>query len=191
MLFPAPQRFRDRDGDTIGYKKLVVLPVALTPKDPSKPIVLKVLAEFGICREVCIPVQPTLNLLVPPDAPAAETEGRLAAALAQVPLTNASGPKVPSVARVATRLAGDKPQVVIDAVFPGVAERGDVFLEAPEGIWIPLPQPVGPAKGAERRFIVDLTDGADLKELQGRSIRMTLVGSAGQSEATFDLVDAN
>ena len=95
------------------------------------------------------------------------------------------------VARVATRLAGDKPQVVIDAVFPGVAERGDVFLEAPEGIWIPLPQPVGPAKGAERRFVVDLTDGADLKELQGRSIRMTLVGSAGQSEATFDLVDAN
>ncbi len=191
LLFPAPVRFKDRDGDTIGYKRTVVLPVVLTAKDPSKPIVLKGAAEIGICREVCIPVQPALSLLVPPDAPTEAKDGRLTSAIAQVPRSENPGSQAPSVARVTTRLAGDKPQVVIEAVFPGDADRGDVFLEAPDGIWIPLPQAAGPVEGGTRRFVVDLTDGADLAELKGRSIRVTLVGSVGQSETAFDLVDAN
>jgi DsbC/DsbD-like thiol-disulfide interchange protein len=191
LLFPAPLRFKDRDGDTIGYKTSVVLPVALTAKDPSKPIVLKVAAEFGICREVCIPVQPALSLIVPPDLPPESSDSRLASALSRVPLVAAPGPNTPRLSRVTTRLAGDKPELVIEAVFPGDADRGDVFLEAPDGIWIPLPQAAGQGEGKARRFVVDLTDGADLSDLKGRSIRVTLVGSAGQSELRFDLVDAN
>jgi DsbC/DsbD-like thiol-disulfide interchange protein len=191
LMFPAPLRFKDRDGDTIGYKKAVVLPVALTPKDPSKPIVLKVAAEFGICREVCIPVQPTLNLVLPPEAASAAPGSRLPEAVGRVPKLNASDPGAPRLERLSARLSGEKPQVVIDAVFPGDADRGDVFLEAPDGIWIPLPQPAGQAETGARRFIVDLSDGADLADLKGRAIRMTLVGSAGQSETSFDLVEAH
>jgi len=191
LLFPAPMRFKDRDGDTIGYKKAVVLPVALTATDPSKPIVLKVAAEFGICREVCIPVQPALSLSVPPDVPVEAAESRLVSALSRVPVTGAAGAQAPSLSGVTARLVGDKPELVIDAVFPGDADRGDVFLEAPEGIWIPLPQAAGQGQNGARRFVVDLTDGADIADLKGRSIRVTLVGSVGQSEARFDLVDAN
>jgi DsbC/DsbD-like thiol-disulfide interchange protein len=191
LLFPAPLRFKDRDGDTIGYKTSVVLPVALTPKDPSKPIVLKVAAEFGICREVCIPVQPALHLSVPPDLPPESSDSRLASALSRVPLPEAQDPNAPRLSRITTRLAGDKPELVIEAVFPGDADLGDVFLEAPDGLWIPLPQAAGQGEGRARRFVVDLTDGADLSDLKGRSIRVTLVGSVGQSELRFDLVDAN
>jgi DsbC/DsbD-like thiol-disulfide interchange protein len=191
LLFPAPLRFKDRDGDTIGYKKSVVLPVALTPKDPTKPIVLKVAAEFGICREVCIPVQPTLNLVVPPDAATAGPGSRLPEAVGRVPRLNASAPGAPRLERVSATLSGEKPKLVIDAVFPGDADRGDIFLEAPDGIWIPLPQPAGQAEDGARRFVVDLTDGADLADLKGKAIRMTLVGSVGQSETSFDLVEAH
>ena len=191
LLFPAPARFKDRDGDTIGYKKAVVLPVALTPADPSKPIVLKVAAEFGICREVCIPVQPNLTLLVPADAASAGPGSRLTEAVGRVPTPNASDPGAPRLKRLTARLSGEKPQLVIDAVFPGEADRGDVFLEAPDGIWIPMPQPANGAEDSARRFIVDLTDGADLVDLKGRTIRMTLVGTAGQSETSFDLLEQN
>jgi len=190
LLFPAPQRFKDRDGDTIGYAKTVVLPVALTPQDPTKPIVLNVAAEFGICREICVPVQPSLQLQVPPDAALATSDGPLPQALARVPKVDAKDMRAPRLERVTMRLSGDKPSVEIDAIFPGDASKGDVFLEAPEGIWVPLAQPVGPAGGAARKFIVDLTDGADLADLKGRAIRVTLVGSAGQSETSFDLVEA-
>ncbi|MEZ5816345.1 MAG: protein-disulfide reductase DsbD family protein [Hyphomicrobiaceae bacterium] len=190
LMFPAPIRFKGRDGDTIGYKKHVVLPVALTPKDPSKPIVLKVAAEFGLCREVCIPVTHTLGLTVPQNAAVLSSTGRLSEALSKVPVEGASGAKVPRLERVTARLTGEKPEVVIDARFPGQPEKGDIFLEAPEGRWIPLPQPAGQSADGSRRFVVDLSDGADVADLKGRPIRATLVGAEGQAEATFDLVEA-
>jgi len=190
LMFPAPVRFKDRDGDTIGYKKHVVLPVALTPKDPSKPIILKVNAEFGICREVCIPVQPELGLTVPPSVAKASERGLLQTALERVPLKGAADASAPRLERVTARLSGDKPQVALDVRFPGQSAEGDVFLEAPDGIWIPLPQPTGRSETGARRFVVDLSDGADLGDLKGRRIRVTLVGPEGQSEAAFDMVEA-
>ena len=33
VLYPAPKRFTDRAGDTVGYKGTVVFPVEVTPKD--------------------------------------------------------------------------------------------------------------------------------------------------------------
>jgi DsbC/DsbD-like thiol-disulfide interchange protein len=166
--------------------------VALTPVDPSKPIVLAVAAEFGLCRDICIPVQPSLRVTVPPAASGdGAVDGHLAEALGRVPRPAATAAAAPRIERVTARLSGDKPQVVIEARFPGEAGHGDVFLEAPDGLWIPLPQPAGAARDGVRRFVVDLTDGADVSDLKGRSIRATLVGSQSQSEATFDLVELN
>lgn len=190
ILFPAPSRFKDKDGDTIGYKKHVVLPVALTPKDPSKPIILKVAAEFGICREICVPVQPELALTVPPNIAKAAEEGLLQSALRRVPRAAAADANAPRLERVTAQLAGDKPQVALDVRFPDRSPDGDVFLEAPDGIWIPLPQPSGKTADGARRFVVDLTDGADLGDLKGQRIRVTLVGPKGQSETAFDMVEA-
>ncbi len=191
LLFPAPLRFKDREGDTIGYKKAVVLPLAITPQDPTKPIILKVSAEFGVCRDVCIPVQPTLSLVIPSDATSAAPGSRLPEAVSHVPGLNSNDPLAPRLERMSATLSGDKPKLEIDAQFPGDAARGDIFLEAPDGIWIPLPQPAGNAGSGARRFVVDLTDGADLADLKGRSIRMTLVGSTGQSETSFDFAESN
>lgn len=185
LLFPAPVRFVDKDGDTIGYKSSVVLPIALTPKDASKPMSLKLSAEFGICREVCIPVQPVLALVVPVDAAKAAPGEKLASALARVPQRDAAGPAVPRMQSLKIELAAPKPRIVIEAVFPGDPVGGDLFLEAPDGIWIPLAKAIGAGSGDTRRFEVDLTDGADLADLKARTILMTLVSKAGQSEIAF------
>jgi hypothetical protein len=40
-------------------------------------------------------------------------------------------------------------------------------------------------EGVIRTFEVDLTDGADIGDLKGREIRVTLVSEAGQSQTTF------
>ena len=185
LEFPAPTRFRDRDGDTIGYKHGVVLPVRVTPKDATKPVTLKLTAEFGICREVCVPVQPKMALQLPADAVKVPASASLASALALVPHADARGSGDPKVAAIKLELAAPKPRIVIDASFPGDPAKADIFLEAPKGIWIPLPKPVDGGPQGQRRFVVDLTDGADLADLKGLSIRMTLVAAKGQSETHF------
>ncbi len=187
LLFPAPLRFADKDGDTIGYKTSVVLPLALTPKDPARAMHLKLTAEFGICREVCIPVQPALSLVVPPDAAKTASGDKLAAAVARVPHRDASGAHAPRIQSLMVELATPKPRIVIEALFPGDATGGDLFLEAPDGIWIPLAKAAGAGAGEARRFEVDLTDGADLADLKSRTIVMTLVSQTGQSEIAFKL----
>jgi DsbC/DsbD-like thiol-disulfide interchange protein len=190
LMFPAPHRIKDRDGDTIGYKQQVVLPIRLTLADPARPATLKVAAEIGICRDVCIPVQPTLSLAIPAEAATRPASAPLTEALARVPAARKDA-RDPSVKSIAVELAAPEPRIVIEASFPGDPAKGDVFLEAPDGLWIPMAQakgaPAEAASGNTRRFEVDLTDGADLADLKGKTIRLTLVGAKGQAETTFKL----
>lgn len=188
VLFPAPVRFVDRDGDTIGYKHAVVLPIELTAKDPAKPIDLKLSIEYGICKDICIPVQLDLAIDVPPGAAAVPKESRLAQALARVPRpADARSASDPMITRVTPDLTGEKPRILIEATFPAGAGHADLFAEAPDGLWIPIPKKTGVAKGNTLQFEIDLTDGADVAELKGKTIKLTLVGDGGQSETSFKL----
>ncbi len=65
VLFPAPSRLKDASGDSVGYKKVVVLPVEVTAKDPAKPVTFKLAMEFGVCREICVPAEAKLSLAMP------------------------------------------------------------------------------------------------------------------------------
>lgn len=188
LLFPAPQRFVDKEGDTIGYKKSVVLPVIVRPRDPAKPVVLKLALEYGVCREVCIPVQPNFTLQLPSAKSVGLAGSELLGAIARVPKdVKSRRPGDPLLKSVTIELTGPKPRIAIAAEFPGGAKGADMFLEAPDGLWVPLPKPMPGSEGAIRTFEVDLTDGADIGDLKGREIRVTLVSEAGQSQATFKL----
>ena len=46
VLYPAPKRFTDRAGDTVGYKGTVVFPVRLDAQGPGKPIDLRLDARL-------------------------------------------------------------------------------------------------------------------------------------------------
>lgn len=188
VSFPAPQRFADSDGETIGYKSAVVLPVVLSAKDPSRAITLKLDMEYGVCKDVCIPVQAVLQLTVPPGAAGTPVGLALAEAIDRVPLPpERAGQLAPKVQAIDVDLAASKPQITIDAVFAKGAKGTDAFLEAPQGAWLPMTRAVEGAPQGTARFIVDLTDGADLADLKGRTIRLTLVSDSGQLETSFVL----
>ncbi|HEX4893971.1 MAG TPA: protein-disulfide reductase DsbD domain-containing protein [Hyphomicrobiaceae bacterium] len=187
VIFPAPLRFRDRDGDIIGYKTAVTLPVELTPAEPGRAMSLKLNLEYGVCKDVCIPVQSDFVLQIPENAKSQPAGDAVSAALARVPRTAPLVPaRDPKLGKVAVDLAGDKPRIVIDAAFPGNPDKADAFLEAPDGLWLPMAQRAdGPA--GMTRFVVDLTDGVDINDVKGQTIRLTLVSEAGQAEASFIL----
>lgn len=188
LLFPAPTRFPDRDGDTIGYKTAVALPVAVTAKDAALPVKLKLAIEYGVCREVCVPAQASLELTLAPDFAAKPAGTALGEALARVPRPpDRRRDGDPQLVAVKVVLEGDKPHILVDARFPGAARAVDVFMEAPDGLWLPLAKPADGGASGTRRFHVDLTDGADLKDLKGRVVRLTLVGETGAAESTFKM----
>lgn len=55
LHWPAPQVFEANGMQTIGYHDSLVLPVEVTPEDPSRPVKLAVEISLGVCDEICMP----------------------------------------------------------------------------------------------------------------------------------------
>jgi DsbC/DsbD-like thiol-disulfide interchange protein len=185
VLYPAPKRFSDRAGDTVGYKGTVVFPVEVTPKDASKPINLRLSLDYGVCKEICVPAEATLTLTVPPKAASAPS-GELTDAMKLIPLpANARRPEDPALKSVHADLTGSKPRLLIEAEFPSGSDHADIFIEGPNELYVPLPKKIGDAKGQLVTFEVDLSEGVDVQDLKNKILTATLVSGGGQSEATF------
>lgn len=54
--WPRPQIFDTYGQRTLGYDGEVVLPIQLTPIDPSRPIIVAGHAELGVCRDICVAI---------------------------------------------------------------------------------------------------------------------------------------
>jgi DsbC/DsbD-like thiol-disulfide interchange protein len=187
VLYPAPKRFSDRAGDTVGYKGTVVFPVRLKAKDPTKPIDLRLAFEYGVCKDICIPAEAELSLVVEPDASQAPSEV-LADAMARVPAPPAARRlDDPLLKRVVPELSGPKPRVLLETEFPGGGEHADAFVEAPDGLYVPLPKKISDDGKGQLTFEVDLSGEADLEALKTKTLTVTFVSDEGQSEATFAL----
>ena len=184
VLYPAPMRMPEAGGVAIGYKQSVLLPIEITPQDPSKPVVLKLALEFGVCREICIPATANFDLSIPA-APAGAPAPQIAAALERVPRPQQSRRKDdPELKRVAVSRDGPSPKLTIEASFAGDATGADVFIEAPEGLYVPMPKRVATDAAGVVRFETDL--GRDLaQDLKGKTLTFTLVSDAGATEAQW------
>lgn len=188
LVYPAPKRFKDKAGETIGYKGRVVLPVLVEPADENQPVELRAQFHFGICRDICIPVAAELDLTVPPNAePGLPPE--LALAMSRTPRSgSALRPSDPKLVAHDVILEGPKPRIVLDVDLGPKSETGDVFAEASGGVYLPMPQRVKDGNGSSgSRFEIDLLAANDPAELSGKTVRVTMVGPEGQSEATFDI----
>jgi DsbC/DsbD-like thiol-disulfide interchange protein len=187
VLYPAPKRFTDKAGDTVGYKGSVVFPVRLTAKDPKKPIDLRLTLDYGVCKEICIPGEAALSLAIAPEQ-GAGVPAEIADALSRVPAPEGKRrPDDPVLKDVRAEFDGPKPRLVLEADFPGGAEHADIFVEAPPGLYVPLPKKVADDGAGHATFEVDLSDGSDAKDLKDQTLTATLTSDKGQSEATFSV----
>lgn len=64
-----PQVFHLPGDRTIGYKTRMVVPLTLTPKDPTKPIKVRLNFTYGVCADICIPAGEDIAVDIPPGAP--------------------------------------------------------------------------------------------------------------------------
>lgn len=189
VLYPAPKRMTDATGDTLGYKSAVVFPVEVTPKDPAKPVNLKLALDYGICREVCVPVQAVLALDLPPSF-TAPAPASLAAAYDHVPRpVDRRRSDDPTLVKTDVVLDGPSPTIAIEAEFPGGAAAAQAYVFSPSGLYIPLPKAsaVTDLGGNRKRFVIDLKDASDAADLKGKPAVVTLVSDHGLSETTITL----
>jgi hypothetical protein len=199
VFYPAPHRTKDKAGENIAYKDHVVFPVLITPKDAAGPVLVKLKVIYGVCKDICIPAEAELAIALPPDAAPSAV---LTEILMTVPL-EAADPSRPvgadfgrsgGVANVAKdpvlsawrmdRKSG-KPLLILEANDPG-SEGGDAFAYSADGAYLPMSKKISEGNG-KAVYELDLTDGADLKDLAGKTISITLTGSLGQSETFIQL----
>jgi len=197
VLYPAPARLSEPAAETVGYKKSVLFPVEVVPKDASRPVDLALDVEFGVCREICIPAEAKLKLTLAPSSLSGEPSPALRAALDKVPRQQASRRALDPRLKAATAtLEGEAPHLTIEANFPRAPQSADLFIEGPDGLYVPmarrLPEAVGgaaplTADAAEGlvRFRVDLKAVGDVHDLKGKTLVLTLVSDAGATETTW------
>src|SRR3984957_6959441 len=172
--FPAPKRIKEADGgEAFGYDHGVVFPLAVKPRDPTKPATLKLTANFAVCEKVCLPAKAHLELKLP-SVPGSPHAGAIDAAVASVP--RAVQPKdfgaLEAIGADRWRLCSAR-------------ENGpprDLFVEAPEGWWLKT----APAEAEGDRDCFMLTIGEKPKDAAlPVALRLTLTGGAGAIETTF------
>ena len=138
VLYPAPRRLRTKAGDVVGYTDRVVFPVSVTPKDAGKPIALRGVVAYGVCKDICVPAEVTLQITVPPGIGASKA---LTDVLARVPRSEARLGIDPSLASWRLDQSTGKPRLVLSIATTSPIGV-DAFVDVPGGIYVPLPKRV-------------------------------------------------
>ncbi len=184
VLWPAPIRFADPAGSSIGYKGEVVLPVLLEPEDPTQPVNVKLQLDYAICKDICAPAESKMTLAVLPSAanksPHLDLISRF---MSRVPAKMGEGKgQLPRVKAFAADVTSSKPHLSVEALFAPGAGSTDLFVEGPPELYIPLPKQVETMPDGRVRYHVELDAEAGVKTLKGQELTFTLVSDKGQSE---------
>ena len=151
VLFPAPQVHTDEAGSTIGYEGRVVFPVDVTPKDPGRPVTLKLKADYAVCEKLCVPAEGSAALTLTPGA--SKEDAAVKAAAARVPKRESDAVAGLTARRVT---GGAKPLVMVDLPAPANVPVS-VFVEGPSAEWaLPIPKPAQGAPTGHRHFSFQL-----------------------------------
>ncbi len=173
--FPAPKRIKEADGgEAFGYDGGVVFPLRIKLRDPTKPVTLKLNADFAVCEKVCLPAKAHLELKLPsaPGSPFMQAR---------------STPRSPPCPRaVAPKDFGALEALGADSWRLCAAHEDgpprDLFVEAPEGWWLKA----APDAADGGRDCFTLTIGDKPKDAAFPvALRLTLTGGAGAMETTI------
>lgn len=172
VLYPAPTRFIDPEGETIGFADAVVFPVAIVPVDAAKPVKLRLRLEYGVCKEICIPAKADLTV----DAGAMDP-------VAGVLVEHAMASLPQKLAPAAARLTPTPQGLRLGLELPEGAVVRDVFVEG-----APLAYFRAPVRQGSKNLILPVDGVEDVSLLKGTGLILTVTtaGSAYEISAKFE-----
>jgi DsbC/DsbD-like thiol-disulfide interchange protein len=183
ILWPAPHRFMDDGGASIGYKGGVIFPVHVVRESPNRPATLRLTLDYAVCEKLCVPAKgaSVLELASTPSS----HDSRLRAAEAQAPREARVSATAPfGIAAVRREPGNPYPRVVVEIAAPPTAPL-DLFAEGPTADWaLPLPAPIPGAPPGRRWFAFDLDGAPPGVDAIGARLRFTLVSEGSAIEVT-------
>ena len=193
VLWPAPRRFSDESGVSIGYKGGVIFPLVVTPADPAKPVTLRLKLDYAVCEKICIPAEGSAELVL--GGGASDRDASLADAEAHVPkamklgepikLDEQSSLAIRSVKRETGK--DGKPRVVVDVTAPANVAV-DLFAEGPTAEWaLPLPEPVPGAPAGSHRFAFALDGLPPGGSANGAVLKLTATAGAKGADKAIEV----
>jgi DsbC/DsbD-like thiol-disulfide interchange protein len=179
--WPAPHRFSDDGGQSIGYKEHIILPLSIEPQDASKPAKLRLGLDYAVCEKLCVPAEGKAELVLTRERTA--HEAALAAAEARVPQRRALGDTSALSIRAVRREAPGR--IAVDMTAPEGTDV-DLFAEGPTEAWaLPLPGPAAGAPAGLKRFTVALDGLPPGATAEGATLTFTAVAGPAAIEVTY------
>lgn len=150
VLYPAPHLFTDETGQSLGYKDKVIFPLAISARQPDKPVKLRVKIDYAVCEKLCVPAEGNAELTLAANDSAQDSA--LSAAEARVPKQITAEKAGLKAHRIS---GGAKPQVAVNLA-ASAGHPVEVFVEGPTPDWaLPIPKPQGTSAG-RAQFVFEL-----------------------------------
>jgi len=189
VLWPAPRRFADgAGGNSIGYTGEVIFPLQVVAQDASRPVNLRLKADYGVCEKICIPASGKAQLQLTGGASSQDTA--LTEAESRVPKPAALGESRPLSVRRVWRDTSSTPQrILVHVIAPGEDSPDvDLLAEGPTPQWsFPLPVMVEARTTGDRLFAIDVDGVPPGANIAGAPIKLTLVAGNAAIEVTTHL----
>lgn len=178
IIWPSPEVFKVGGERSIGYVSDVVLPVEVTPHDPSRPMRLQGRVDLGVCRDICVPAELSLDAVL---SGAGGTDPAIHAALASRPATAREA----GLGAVSCRVEPirDGLRITAEMTLPARGrETETVVIEPPQqGVWVSAAQVQ--RQGNHLHAVAEMVDPSGAPFALDRSgIMITVLGPHGAVE---------
>lgn len=172
--WPAPRRFSDAAGETIGYKDKVVFPLRIEPRDRSKPVRLELMLFYAVCKDICIPAEAKLALDQASPAPPLESERQLLERFAaQIP-GGISASLLPKITSLRLEQIAAQPILEVSLARPVPPGEIDIFVEGHSMAYFRKPQ-VQSSDKPSALYRMRIDGLKNVAELRGARLTLTLV----------------
>ncbi|GGX53457.1 hypothetical protein GCM10007385_21900 [Tateyamaria omphalii] len=136
LNWPTPDVHVQNGMRSIGYTEQVVIPIHITPAKPGKPIRLRTKLSMGVCSDVCIPHEVSIDALL--DSPDLSPTPAIVAALADMPYSADEAEVQSATCRLRPTEHGMQIEARIDLPHTGGTEVAVIEPGIP-GVWVSEP----------------------------------------------------
>lgn len=162
ILWPVPQRFDAPDDVTYGYATHVVWPLRVVPVDPSQPVELSLMIYYGVCSDICVPVETKLELKLPADGSSDDVEA-----------INAFLERVPSALENSDDVSVVRSDGLIAVTLKTSSDVPLLVAEGAKGVWFGAARAERMGDTIHYEIPVENNSGT---ALSGTDIRLTFAG---------------